>query len=80
MKLRWPRGRYNGKRIVGFELEVKVNVLGVGFHGGWGFGMPYLCAGIIRISVHPAYEFSDWTFRRITDDERRTVRRAPTFG
>lgn len=26
MKLRWPRGRYNGQRIVGFRVLVRVRV------------------------------------------------------
>jgi len=26
LRLRWPRGRYNGQRIVGFRVKVVVNV------------------------------------------------------
>ena len=24
--MKWPRGKYNGKRIVGFALKIKMNV------------------------------------------------------
>lgn len=27
MKMQWPRGRYNGRRIVGVRLHVRINLL-----------------------------------------------------
>jgi hypothetical protein len=35
----WPRGRYNGQRIVGFVVKVRVDLL------WWGFRLPSIKYG-----------------------------------
>jgi hypothetical protein len=41
--LKWPRGRYNGKRIAGVEVRVRVNLLNWFWRPriSWNFGTPY---------------------------------------
>lgn len=55
-KLKWPRGRYNGKRIVGIRISLTVNVR------RWHVWLkrrhlPYSIAlGPVRGWVEPSYE------------------------
>lgn len=52
MKIRWPRGRYNGQRIVGGSAKVRVNVLVWRWlpWARWNFGNPTL--GWLCVVVH----------------------------
>ena len=63
--MKWPRGRYNGKRIAGFEIRVVVNVFDwvwwPWFSGWrryskrlrWPICVVWLC---FLVSVEPEYE------------------------
>jgi hypothetical protein len=44
MKLRWPRGRYNGRRIDGFKIQVGVHLLFWNWRPrvSMNFGNPYV--------------------------------------
>ena len=44
MKIRWPRGRYNGRRIAGFKVSLGVDLLWWNWRprASRNFGMPYL--------------------------------------
>lgn len=52
----WPRGKYNGQRIVGFEVKVVVDVR------RWMLVWPHflygrcLAVGPLRVWLSPAYE------------------------
>lgn len=35
MRFRWPRGRWNGKRIIGFSLKLRVSTYWWGFIPHW---------------------------------------------
>ena len=56
--MRWPRGRFNGQRIVGVELRVRVQVT----HWYWSWPSLYqgrcLGCGPLCIWIEPTY---DWT-------------------
>ena len=41
--IRWPRGKYNGYRIDGFDLKFKLHLLSWHFKPSfrWNFGQPY---------------------------------------
>jgi len=42
--MRWPRGRYNGRRFAGIEIKLEINVL-------WWYWLP-----ILRLSyIHGSY-------------------------
>lgn len=61
--MRWPVGRYNGRRIVGIEIDVKVDVI------AWRWCLPSRwgrCLGLgpVRIWVRPAYEHEVMAYRR----------------
>ena len=52
MKLAWPRGRFNGRRITGFDLKLRVNVTFWEWlpRFEWGYGRPmvrWLCFALI---------------------------------
>jgi hypothetical protein len=54
--IRWPRGRWNGRRIGGFEFHLAVNL----FVRIWCMPSLYnsycLGLGVLRIWIEPAYE------------------------
>lgn len=43
--MRWPRGKYNGKRIVGFSVKVRFIITSfyIKPQYSWNFGEPYIC-------------------------------------
>ena len=45
--MRWPRGKYNGQRIAGFEVKVRLDVF------CWSFCLPthYRCLGLGPIKI-----------------------------
>jgi hypothetical protein len=55
--MRWPRGRYNGKRIIGFAVHVRVRVTHWWLAAEWNYGNPYLAVGPIRIGVECEYDY-----------------------
>lgn len=60
----WPRGRYNGQRIVGFEIKIRCDIL------EWGWQLPNLKYGVcgrlgpFRIWLSAAYSHEDRWPRR----------------
>lgn len=55
--MKWPRGKYNGRRIVGFVLKIKLDVC------CWSLTIPRggSCLGLgpLRIWVEPNYKFHE---------------------
>jgi hypothetical protein len=53
--MKWPRGRYNGKRIIGLVVKVRFDVLWWGFHlpNRWGTCLSF---GPFHIWVERAFE------------------------
>ncbi|WP_299733913.1 hypothetical protein [uncultured Endozoicomonas sp.] len=58
MKLRWPRGRYNGQKIGGFKISFEVNVLSWDwkpiFH--WKFGYHYFIWLCFTVRFETSYQ------------------------
>lgn len=54
--MKWPRGRYNGGRIVGVHITISLDVLHWGLR--WPNFMNGTCAGIgpLRVWVRAEYE------------------------
>lgn len=52
----WPRGRYNGKRIIGFRLVVSVHILRWHLQARLNWGEPFITLGPICVSVRWEYE------------------------
>ena len=60
--MKWPRGRYNGRRIVGFSLafEVSVDMWKWLPQARWNYGEPmarWLC---LKLRAKPAYHYADY--------------------
>lgn len=53
---KWPRGKYNGKRIVGFHLSITVDVLFWILSCKWNFGEPYLYLGPVCFRIKAEYD------------------------
>lgn len=57
--MKWPRGRYNGQRIVGFVVKTRFDLL------WWGFHLPSIkygrCGslGPLHVWLEAAYEPND---------------------
>lgn len=55
-RMKWPRGRYNGQRIAGFEIKLRLDVF------DWGLAWPNLRMGTclrfgpLRLWISAAYE------------------------
>jgi hypothetical protein len=52
--MKWPRGKYNGRRIVGFEVQVRFDLV------SWGWSLPTyvgdcLSLGPVHVCVVAAY-------------------------
>jgi len=54
--LKWPKGRYNGKKIVGFKISIKIDILFWALTYKWNFGEPYLFIGPACFRFYAAYE------------------------
>ena len=53
--MKWPRGKYNGRRIVGFRVNIRVTVDFWSFRYSWNFGMPFVQIGPIRLGFELEY-------------------------
>jgi hypothetical protein len=54
--MKWPRGRYNGQRIVGFEVTVKLNIKDWTFiprNPRYSHCFHWLC---VRVWLHASYD------------------------
>lgn len=47
--MKWPRGKYNGRLIVGVEIKIIINIAVWRWGCGWNYGMPYLHIGCIHM-------------------------------
>ena len=54
--MRWPRGKYNGQRIVGIRVFFVINLRHWILSASWNFGEPYIFCGPFAIRVHCEYE------------------------
>lgn len=58
MSLRWPRGRYNGQKIVGFSTRVNVNVIFWRCNLYCRYGEFKLWLGPFLLHIEPIYAWS----------------------
>jgi hypothetical protein len=54
--MKWPRGKYNGRRIVGFDVRARLDLL------VWSWCLPdrygrCMAVGPLRVWFSPAYEY-----------------------
>lgn len=55
--VRWPSGKYNGRRIGGFQIDFKLNILGWWkIKMRWCHGEPYLRFGPVYVCFKASYE------------------------
>jgi hypothetical protein len=59
MKLRWPRGRYNGQKIVGFKFSISIDILWWILAASWNFGEPYLFIGPLCFRAYAVYRLGE---------------------
>lgn len=57
--LHWPRGRYNGRRIVGFSVEFSVRVNCGRLFAAWNLGEPVIGIGPVRTRGAVVYQHSE---------------------
>ena len=55
--MKWPRGKYNGQKIVGIEFKFKVDITFWRLLLKWNFGEPYFFLGPFRLQISPVYLF-----------------------
>lgn len=55
MKLRWPRGRFNGQRIVGATVKVSFDLT------WWSLGWPSFRSGTC-LSLGPLHVWLGWAY------------------
>lgn len=55
--MRWPRGRYNGQRIKGFQVLARIDVLDFGFHFPNRYGS-CLQVGWLKVWFEACYEYA----------------------
>ncbi len=57
--MKWPRGKYNGKKIVGFSIkfEIYLDYWGVEFY--WNVGARYIHFGPVIIRFELNYAFRE---------------------
>jgi len=52
----WPKGKYNGKRIVGIDIRLSIDILFWIMRWSWNFGEPYIFIGPVCIRLKANYE------------------------
>jgi len=55
----WPRGKWNGKRIVGIKISIRFDLLYWSIGMGWNFWMPYLNVGPLHFRFEVAYDYKE---------------------
>jgi hypothetical protein len=56
MNTRWPRGRYNGRKIAGLECRIRINVLWWSLKIKWFYGTLSLHFGPLHVWIEPEYD------------------------
>jgi len=56
MKLRWPRGKHNGQRIVGVEVKFVISLTFWALKLGWNFGNPMIHFGPLHFWFQTVYD------------------------
>ena len=51
----WPRGKYNGERILGVSMKVVLNLGYWVIRARWNFGMPYIICGPLQLRFRVIY-------------------------
>jgi hypothetical protein len=61
MKIRWPRGRFNGRRIVGLTGKVSIDLSWWNWRPciAWNHGNPYLLWLCLQLRGEAVYHFED---------------------
>lgn len=54
--MKWPRGKYNGWRIVGIDVHMKIDVLDWWWKLRYQFGTVWIFVGPVHIWINPNYE------------------------
>ena len=59
--LRWPRGKYNGRRITGLSVKVRFDVAMFQWkpRASWDFGTPYFAWLFVIMNIEPIYHYLD---------------------
>lgn len=57
----WPRGKYNGRRITGFTLKLRLDVSSVHWkpRWDWGFGAPLIQWLVFQVVAEAVYHWAD---------------------
>jgi hypothetical protein len=60
-RIRWPRGKYNGRRITGGSVKLTFDTELFYFRprASWGYGQPYFCWLGFRIGAEAQYGYRD---------------------
>lgn len=53
--MNWPRGKYNGQRIVGFRLVIRLNVFRWKLAGSFGYSK-FVAVGPFIFNIETDYE------------------------
>lgn len=61
LKLKWPRGKYNGRRITGFGVDARLDVALWLWkpRASWNWGQPYFRWLFFIIRLNPVYHYLD---------------------
>lgn len=54
---RWPRGKYNGQRIVGMEIRARFDLEQWGFRAKWDLGTCFVHIGPMIVWFDTAYSW-----------------------
>lgn len=59
--LRWPRGKYNGRRITGVSVKVRFDLAHCMWKpkASWSFGMPYFAWLFVIVNIEAVYHYLD---------------------
>ncbi len=53
--MKWPRGKYNGRRIVGVSMKIQIIVDYWGFGFQWNIGTKHIHVGAVLIHFETVY-------------------------
>ena len=74
--LSWPRGKYNGRRIEGFEINIAIHVLSWRLKSffDWNFGQPVFIWLCFTLRLYCKYEYrSNTSYCQERKDNARTA-------
>ncbi len=54
--MKWPKGKHNGQRIVGFGVQIKIHILYWGWERYWRYGTRMIHIGPFIFNFEIVYE------------------------